>query len=588
MKKLFLLLALSLLLLAGCGKKKDYLPRFTVGERYTLADETITGRIIGEEYISLFSVFETEEDFIILGEETADEPFLTRGIIPLREGQNRLVIRFYREDAEKEYELLIEYIPITDITATLIDPARTYHIGEAFDRESIRVLAQSTDGTTVEVSDYLVEYAFSELGESDVYITVGDHYDTITVLVTEEYRPTLDDNLSANGIRYALKKDEAILLSGADASGFFAVPKTVMYEEKEYPVTSIADGAFEGAAVTEVLIPEGVRELGIGAFTACPSLEKVTLPESLVTIGRQAFADCASLSFIELPDALHTLEYGLFENCTSLSRVRFPASLETIGERAFSGCTALSRLDLPQSVSVIEKEAFADCDALCRVVLHDLKRLGPRAFADCENLTDFALSESTMLGADPFGDATPTIYTTEKSPLFSLASEAGLSVHLVTEAPLIVDLPTELNIADGYPYSEVFALILTENGISSLKDYEVSYPEDACGVLTATLTWGDFTHEFPVFVRYEERLTGEIDTRGVSYALDPIEKTATLLPLPEYVRLGKVYRPAQKGLFLVPTHLSADGEEYTVLPPEGDILSGCLNVESVFIPVLTE
>ena len=65
-----LLIALSCFV--ACGNESDYTPVFELGEGYTLDGDVISGTVVGDEYISLFSVFTTYERFIIFGDSSAE------------------------------------------------------------------------------------------------------------------------------------------------------------------------------------------------------------------------------------------------------------------------------------------------------------------------------------------------------------------------------------------------------------------------------------------------------------------------------------------------------------------------------------
>ena len=69
------------------------------------------------------------------------------------------------------------------------------------------------------------------------------------------------------------------------------------------PVGKIGHGAFALVSITEVVIPDGVTEIGSGAFNMCQSLTTVTLPKSVTTIGISAFGGCDAL-------ATFNVEYG--------------------------------------------------------------------------------------------------------------------------------------------------------------------------------------------------------------------------------------------------------------------------------------
>ena len=130
-------------------------------------------------------------------------------------------------------------------------------------------------------------------------------------------------------------------------------------------------GAFFGAAVGEVIFPEGVTEIGERAFHSSISLEKITLPESLRHIRDSAFADCAALREVRLPERLEKLE---------------------IGHCAFSGCRSLQQLQLPQGLAAIQAGAFRHCESLERLLFpKELREIGGGAFSWCQSLSRWEL-----------------------------------------------------------------------------------------------------------------------------------------------------------------------------------------------------
>ena len=581
-----LLIALSCFV--ACGNESDYTPVFELGEGYTLDGDVISGTVVGDEYISLFSVFTTYERFIIFGDSSA-ETFLENGIIPLKKGNNRLVIRFIQDEMEREYDLHIEYIPIRSFSVEFLDAEKTYHIGEKFDKSTIRVIATTESGEVVTVENYYTEYEFSELGEADVGIELGDMYESITVLVTEDYLPTLDGRFSADGVTYVLRGEEAVLLSAEEIEGFFAVPRAVVYGGKEYPVTEIGNGAFARTMLTSVLIPEGVKKLSTGVFSGCEDLTSVELPDSVTSIGKQAFSDCVSLDRVVLPDALEKLEYGTFSGCESLFRITLPDALTSIGERAFADCKKLKTVNFSKALSEIGNEAFSDCTSLVSVVLGNLQRIGDGAFQNCEKLTSFALADAVSMGEEIFEGTNVTVYTAMTGRVLSYVATQEIPYVLMQEnVPCLVNLPNAFAIEDEYPYNDLFALVLLENTISALTNYEVKYAADACGALTATLTWRDFSHSFPIFVSYTETVLTDTDTRGARYELDPLTKTAMLVYLPEYVKPSKIYASEKDGLFIVPTTLSCPDGDYTVIGVRDGVHEECQNVSEIFMPKALE
>ena len=78
--------------------------------------------------------------------------------------------------------------------------------------------------------------------------------------------------------------------------------------------------------ISEVLIPESVNSIGSYAFrpygfNGCTNLEKIVIPNGVKTIGIHAFSGLSSLNLIVLPDALvnNRLDYGITPDQTVFS-----------------------------------------------------------------------------------------------------------------------------------------------------------------------------------------------------------------------------------------------------------------------------
>lgn len=74
---------------------------------------------------------------------------------------------------------------------------------------------------------------------------------------------------------------------------FNSDPKLKKVEISE-GITSLTVGSFAGSSVTEVVLPETLREISTDVFYSCYELKSVTLPENLATIGSNAFAEVNS------------------------------------------------------------------------------------------------------------------------------------------------------------------------------------------------------------------------------------------------------------------------------------------------------
>lgn len=142
-------------------------------------------------------------------------------------------------------------------------------------------------------------------------------------------------------------------------------------------------------------VPQGMRIIGVEAFSGCDALEKILLPDGLETIENGAFSGCTALASPDLPASLSRLGQGAFSGCTSLREAVLPEGVKSISRNAYEGCTALRRVLLPGTVKRLEYGAFEGCTALEEIMLPEgLTSLGNRAFLGCTSLRRVVLPRS--------------------------------------------------------------------------------------------------------------------------------------------------------------------------------------------------
>jgi len=71
----------------------------------------------------------------------------------------------------------------------------------------------------------------------------------------------------------------------------------------------IANEAFSGTPVQQVIVNDGCQVIGSGAFAHCTDLVRIVLPESVLEIAEDAFLDCNSLTIIG-HDGSYAMEYA--------------------------------------------------------------------------------------------------------------------------------------------------------------------------------------------------------------------------------------------------------------------------------------
>ncbi len=134
-------------------------------------------------------------------------------------------------------------------------------------------------------------------------------------------------------------------------------------------VTNIGGSAFRDCiSLASITIPDSVTSIGESAFWGCKSLTNITVPNSVTSIEDYAFSDCASLTTISIPDGVTSIGNWAFDGCTSLKSITIPDGVTSIGWGAFSGCTSLTSITIPNSAMSIGDEAFSGCTALKEVI----------------------------------------------------------------------------------------------------------------------------------------------------------------------------------------------------------------------------
>jgi len=267
-----------------------------------------------------------------------------------------------------------------------------------------------------------------------------------------------------DGISYKFAENvlEAEVVSNESSkyTGDVIIPSSVLYEGKEYVVTSIGKLAFSGCsallslkipssvknieygicsgcdALTSLIvddansvydsrndcnaiietssntlisgckttnIPYSVKNIGELSFSSLKELKTISIPNSVVFIGSAAFSD-SGLTSIEIPNSVTFLQDGVFSNCSSLNSVKLPDFLESIDHRAFCNCIALKTLEIPNSVRYIGGYAFEGCKVLESLNLpNSLERIGDFTFYFCHSLSKITIpAKVTSIGRNAF------------------------------------------------------------------------------------------------------------------------------------------------------------------------------------------
>lgn len=113
----------------------------------------------------------------------------------------------------------------------------------------------------------------------------------------------------------------------------------------------------------DVVIPEGVKEIGTAAFEGCTRLQSVTLPESVTKISYDAFYGCKKLQSVVIPEGVTEIEQDAFGECTRLQSVTFRDREDAVGievDCVFGNCCNITNVVIPKCIARIALVLFED------------------------------------------------------------------------------------------------------------------------------------------------------------------------------------------------------------------------------------
>nr|WP_325231716.1 leucine-rich repeat domain-containing protein [uncultured Oscillibacter sp.] len=184
-------------------------------------------------------------------------------------------------------------------------------------------------------------------------------------------------------------------------------------------VKEIGNDAFvDCGGLASVTIPEGVREIGSYAFGES-NIQSVSIPKSVRSIGHAAFYDCENLTSVTFQDREDAVGIGeldlLFGNCPNITNVAIPRCMAGIAIALFGDTLWLKNLGefavldhflikyqgtkanvvIPEEIEELGWRSFAGCTSLTSVTIPEgVKKIGGSAFSDCKNLTSVTIPKS--------------------------------------------------------------------------------------------------------------------------------------------------------------------------------------------------
>ena len=140
-----------------------------------------------------------------------------------------------------------------------------------------------------------------------------------------------------------------------------------------------------GTEFDNLIIPDDIKSISLGAFYGCASIKSVTFPLDFEIIGQHAFQECTGLIEVNIPSRTKVIGNYAFEGCSNLRTVSVKSHIRTsrlsgsgydiyddfiydyntsIASHAFQNCISLTTINIGNTVNRIENEAFSDCKNL--------------------------------------------------------------------------------------------------------------------------------------------------------------------------------------------------------------------------------
>ncbi|MBQ7761570.1 MAG: leucine-rich repeat domain-containing protein [Clostridia bacterium] len=153
-------------------------------------------------------------------------------------------------------------------------------------------------------------------------------------------------------------------------------------------------GFFVCQKLKNINLPKGLERIGECAFYGCIDLEELVLPDSLIEIDVRSFYEMKSLKQIKIPEGIKEIPYEAFAYCERLEKISLPSSLEKICDSAFQSCNKIEELKIPDGVCEIDVYAFGSCRGVKSFyVPSKTSHLSPSLFNSMDMLEEIIVDE---------------------------------------------------------------------------------------------------------------------------------------------------------------------------------------------------
>ena len=177
--------------------------------------------------------------------------------------------------------------------------------------------------------------------------------------------------------------------------------------------------------ITSIVINEGVKEIGVGAFAFLYEVSSVTLPASVISIGRWAFyavgygVDSRVVNYNGTLTKWCNIYFTDWQSNPAYKTIWTDGSVSPAADLVIQG-HAIRNLVIPNDVTSVGFAAFIGCNLQTVVIPSGVTSIGHYSFQGCSSPIYFISSTVTNIASEAF-------YYAEPSDIYLAADPAGLT-----------------------------------------------------------------------------------------------------------------------------------------------------------------